>query len=251
MTQDELESILNNPEFTECINEAAPHRVKIIQDLMPQMKEVQEDFIQTMVAADWNGVKATVEKLKKDKKDEVAKDEYAKWKKRVMNVFRATLKAIHPNEGQVPSVGTLYAAGSMLVYIGKEALITGNENYDKDCPLKFKKLEDTNRFFDDDNVRAKLAQVFADADEVQSEICENSDAIKKDIFQKLPVSVKYDKDMNKRGLKESNFQALVKHKAMGMLKDKDKYTKYISSQVENINNNIDREDVMLGKTEQM
>ncbi len=251
LTKEMLESILNNKEFNECINGAAPHRVKIMQDLTPQMKEVQDDFLQTMIAADWNGIKAVMEKLKQDKKDAEARDDYAKWKKRVMGIFRSTLKTIHPNENQVPSIGMLYVAGSMLAYIGKSDLITGNENYDADNPLKFKKLEDVNPFFDDDNVRAKMKQIFMDADEVQGEMCSNADAIKKDWFMKLPPTVRFDKDTNKRGLKEGHFGALVRHKAMGILKDKDRYTKYINNQVENSNNNIDREEVMLGKTEQM
>ena len=249
MTQEALESIINNPDFNECINEAAPYRVKIIQDIGPQMKEVQEEFLQVMISANWGNVKLILEKLKEDKKDAEAKDDYARWKKKVMKVFRSTLKTIHPNENQVPSIGMLYVAGPMLTYIGKEDLIIGNENYDKDCPLKFKKLEDINSFFADDNVRGKMQQIFMDADEIQGEMCEAADAIKIDIFQKLPASVRYDKDVNKKGLKEGHFQALVRHKAMGVIKDKDKYTKYISGQVENSNNNIDREEVILGKTQ--
>lgn len=251
MTKEALDSILNNPEFNECINGAAPHRVKIIQDITPQMREVQDDFLQTMIAADWLGIKATMEKLKQDKKDEVAREDYAKWKKKVMNLFRATLKTIHPNENQVPSIGTLYVAGSMLTYIGKDDLITGNENYDSNNPLKFKTLESMNGFFDDDNVRAKMKQIFLDADDVQTQMCENSDAIKKEWFQKLPVTIRFDKDLNKKGLKEGHFGALVRHKAMGIIKDKDKYTKYITAQLDNSDDNIDREEVIRGKTEQM
>ena len=251
MTKEALESILNNSEFTECINEAAPYRVKIIQDISPQMREVQDEFLQTMISANHKGVAKIMERLKQDKKDAEAKEEYSRWKKSTMNLFRATLKTIHPNENQIPSIGMLYVAGSLLTYIGREDLITSNENYDVDNPLKFKKFEDMNPFFADDNVKAKMQQIFADADEIQGEMCQNADMIKKDIFQKLPASVKFDKDLNKKGLKEGHFQALVRHKAMGIIKDKDKYTKYISSQVENSNNNIDREEVILGKTEQM
>ena len=183
--------------------------------------------------------------------DQEAKEAYARWKKGTMNLFRATLKVIHPNENQVPGIGMLYVAGSLLEYIGKGDLITGNENYDKDNPLKFKKFEDIVPFFKDENARGKMQQIFLDADEIQGEMCTNADMIKKEIFMKLPTSVRYDKELNKKGLKEGHFQALVKHKAMGMVKDKDTYTKYIKSQVENTNNNIDREEVILGKTEQM
>ena len=87
MTKETLEAIINNSEFNDCIKGAAPHRVKIIQDLVPQMKEVQDDFLQTMISANWNGVKSIVDKLKLDKKDESAKEEYASWKKKTMNIF--------------------------------------------------------------------------------------------------------------------------------------------------------------------
>lgn len=251
MTREALDAILGNPEFNECIKEAVPHRVKIVQDIMPQMKEVQDAFLQNMVDADWNSVSEILARLKKDKKDETAKDDYARWKKKTMGIFKATLKVVHPNEGQVPGIGVLYSAGSMLKYIEREDLITGNENYDCSNPLNFRRLEDFNQAFDNDDMRAKMKQVFLDADEIQGDLCAANDAIKKEWFQKLPATIRYDKDTNKKGLKESNFAALVRNKAMGFLKDKDKYTKYINAQVENSHNNIDREEVVLGKTREM
>lgn len=251
MTQELLDTILNNSEFADCIAEAAPYRVKIIKDIAPQMKEVQDTYIELLKSIDYLDVKRIDERLSKDKKDETAKAEYSEWKKKVMKMFRATLKTIHPNEGQTPSIGMLYSAGSMLNYIGRTDLITSNPNYDSQQPLKFRKLEDANAGFDNDDVRAKMKQIFEDADEVQGDMCQNADMIKIDIYDKLPASVKYDKKLNKKGLKQNNFCALVKHKAMGMLKDKNKYTKYIASQISNSSNNIDREEIVLGKTKQM
>lgn len=251
MTKEVLDAIINNSEFTECIKEAAPYRVKIIQDIGPQMREVQNDFLQTMVEADYKNVSSILERLKKDKKDEEAKADYARWRKNVIGLFRAALKTIHPNENQTPSIGMLYTAGSLLTYIGKESLIVENANYDKDNPLKFKKFEDCSPFFSTDDAKDRMKQIFLDADDVQGQMCEAADAIKKDIYQKLPINVRYDKDLNKKGLKEGHFQALVRTKAMGLIKDKEQFTKYVSSQVENSNNNIDREEVILSKTEQM
>lgn len=251
MTQEMLNAVLSNSEFTDCINEAAPYRVKIIKDIGPQMKEVQDEYLNIMIEANFNNVKEILDKLKLDKKDEDAKDRYAQWKKKTMNLFRATLKTIHPNENQVPGIGMLYVAGSLLSYIGKEDLITGNENYDKGSPLKFRKFEEANEYFKDANAKARMVQIFQDADEIQGEMCENADMIKHDIYEKLPISVRYDKDMNKHGLKPSHFCALVKHKAIGMLKDKETFTKYLNNQVDNSNNNIDREEIVLGKTKQM
>lgn len=251
MNKETLDAIVNNSEFSECINEAAPHRVKIIQDLTPQMKEVQDAYVQLLIDANYRNVKDILDKLKLDKKDETAKEDYAKWRKSAMNLFRATLKTIHPNENQIPSISLLYRAGSLLAYIEREDLILGNENYDKDNPLKFKKFDEMNPYFKNNDAKEKMKQIFADADEIQGEICQNADMIKKDIYEKLPVNVRFDKEMNKKGLKPGHFQTLVKHKAMGMIKDKDKYTKYINAQVDNSNNNIDREEVMLSKTKQM
>lgn len=251
MTKETLDAVLNDSEFTACIDEAAPYRVKIIKDITPQMKEVQDNFLNIMIEADYKGVKQIMDKLKLDKKDKTAKEEYAVWRKKTMGLFRAALKTIHPNENQIPSIGMLYTAGSLLEYIDRGELITGNENYDSNSPLKFKKFEDMNTYFKDDDVRAMMKQIFEDADEIQGEMCENADAIKKDVYEKLPTAVRYDKEMNKHGLKQNHFCALVKHKAMGMIKDKETYTKYISNQVDNSNCNIDREEIVLGKTKQM
>lgn len=250
MTQELLDSLINNKEFNDCIIEAAPYRVKIIQDIGPQMREVQDEYLKLMIDADYLGIKDILNKLSNDKHDEEAKEEHAKWKKKVMNLFRATLKTIHPNENQVPSISMLYTAGSLLTYIGKEDLIESNENYDKNNPLKFRKFEVANTYFDNKDVKAKMIQIFEDADDVQTQMCENADMIKKTIFQKLPISVRFDKDTNKKGLKEGHFQALVRHKAMGMIKDKDKFTRYINTQVDNSHNNIDREEIVLEKTKQ-
>lgn len=251
MTQEMLDAVLSNPEFTDCINEAAPYRIKIINDIAPQMKEVQDAYIHLMIEANYNNVQEIMNKLKLDKKDAEAKDRYAAWKKKTMGLFRATLKTIHPNENQVPSIGMLYVAGSLLEYIGMGNLISGNENVDANTPLKFKKFEDVNPYFKDANAKARMEQIFKDADEIQGEMCTNADMIKKNVYEKLPATVRYDKDLNKRGLKQNHFCALVKHKAMGTIKDKETYTKYISNQVDNVNNNIDREEIVLGKTKQM
>lgn len=251
MTQEQLTEILSDSEFNECIDNAAPYRVKIIQDISPQMKEIQEEFLHLMIEANHKNVSVILKKLEQDKKDAEAKDEYSKWKKNTMNLFRATLKTIHPNENQIPSIGMLYIAGSLLTYIEREDLILGNENVDKNNVLTFKKFEDINEFFKKQDIKDRMKQIFIDADDIQGQMCENADMIKKDIYDRLPNNIKYDKELNKGGIKQNQFCALVKHKAMGMIKDKEKYTKYISTQIENTNDTIGRETVVLGKTKQM
>ena len=63
MTKEALDSIINNSEFSECIKEAAPYRVKIMQDLTPQMKEVQDNFLHLMIDSGHNGIKSIMDKL--------------------------------------------------------------------------------------------------------------------------------------------------------------------------------------------
>jgi len=120
-----------------------------------------------MKESNYKNVDAILNKLKLDKRDETAKEDFRVWKKEVMSFYKDTVSVLHPNENQVPSIGKIYSAGSFLVYIGRDDLITGNENYNKDIPLNFKRLEDINPFFDDDNVRARMKQIFIDADDLK------------------------------------------------------------------------------------
>ena len=249
ITKEQIDSIINEPEFNECIASAAPHRVKIIQDISPKMKELQQDFAREMENAGFGTIKSIRDKLKLDKKDAEANAELKLWNKKVMNLFRATLKAIHPNENQTPSVGMIYTAGKILNYIGRDDIVNGVLD-DKNITVSFKKLEDCYEYFTSKDAKDVMTDIFQQADETQGQMCENADAIK-DKFDLLPESVRYDSKTNKHGIKLPNFCALVRHKAMGSIKDADKYTKYISAQVENSNNAIDRESIIASKTQQM
>ena len=251
MTRDQLNDILSNSEFSECIDNAAPYRVKIIQDIGPQMKEIQDEYINLMIEANWRDVAKILEALKKDKKDADAKAAYTEWRKNTMKLFRATLKTIHPNENQTPSIGMLYIAGSLLTYIDRSDLIYDNPNVDSNNDLIFKRFEDINSFFNNADIKARMQQIFIDADDVQGQMCEAADEIKKNIYEQLPTNVKFDKELNKNGIKQNQFGTLVRHKAMSLIKDKEKYTKYISNQIDNTNIVIGREEIILGKTKQM
>lgn len=252
MTEELLETILNNSDFTECINDAAPTQVKIIQDYKPQMKELQGRYLELMEEADYHGVSEIKQKLRLDKKDEVAKVDYNSWKKRVMNEFKATLKALEIGSGadKVASVSTVYVAGRMLKYIGRSEIVS-NALGDRSTTVSFTDLESMSDYFKSDDVKAKVSEIFNQAEQCQQSITQAQNSIKFDAYEKLPSELIFDPKTNKSGLKATNFCALVRHKAMGMIKDADGYTKYISQQVDNTNANIDREEIVLGKTRQM
>lgn len=252
MTKETINSIVNNEEFDECIKDAVPLRVKIVQDLTPQMKEIKKDYENLMVEFDYKGVSSIMAKLKLDKKDETAKLDYKMWKKSIMNLFNATLKCIQSIKDDKISIGLLYKAGKMLNYIDRSDIVSKALHIDEDYQgISFKAFEDTNPNFSSDDAKNRMKFIFKDADEVQSEIVENMDTIKVDIYDRLPSDVKYDKKLNKSGIKSGNFNQIVRNKAMGILKDKDKYTKYIETQISNSNSNIDREAIVLGTTEKM
>lgn len=252
MTEELLENILNNSEFTECINEAAPTQVKIIQDYKPQMKELQARYLEMMEEADYHGVKDIKQKLKLDKKDEVARVDYNAWKKKCLNEFKATLKALEigSSADKVASVSIVYAAGRMLKYIGRTEIIN-NALQDRSTSVNFTELEDMSDYFKSEDVKVQVAEIFNQAEACQQSIVQAQNTIKIDVYERLPSELIFDSKSNKAGLKSSNFAALVRHKAMGMIKDADGYTRYISQQVDNTNANIDREEIILGKTRQM
>lgn len=249
LTKEAIDEIINNSEFSDSIKDAAPYRVKIIKDISPKMKEHQKDFVEQMVKANFDNIADINNKLKLDKKDAEANAAYKSWNKKVMNIFRAILKSIHPNENQTPSVGMIYVAGKYLNYIGRDDIVQGVME-DKNISISFKKLEDTNKYFDNDDVRAVLKDIFLQADETQGDMCQNADMIKS-MFDLVPVELRYDSKTNKQGLKLNNFCTLVRHKAMAIIKDADKYTKYINSQIENSDNNIIREQIIREKTKNL
>ena len=252
MTEELLETIINNSEFTACIEDAAPTQVRIIQDYKPQMKELQARYLEMMEEADYHGVQEIKQKLRLDKKDETAKIDYNSWKKKVMNEFKATMKALEigSSADKVASVSTIYVAGRMLKYIGREEIIN-NALGDNSTTVLFKKLEDMSDYFKKEDTKTVLKDIFEQVEQCQQKIVQAQNSIKFDAYEKLPTELQFDPKTNKSGLKANNFCALVRHKAMGMIKDADGYTKYISQQVDNTNANIDREEIMLGKTRQM
>ena len=253
---DDINKLVNNADFTECIEDAAPHRIKIIKEIGPEMKRVQQEFSDLMIEANWwngkNLYNKYITERKKDKHStatEVAKLDYQGWRKEVMKIFRVVLKCIHPNANQTPSISMLYKAGSFLNYINREDLILNNANYDPETPLAFKKLEDINSNFKNEDIKNKMINIFIEADAVQKEMCDNADMIKIHYYNKLPDEIRFDGKENKHGIKPCHFGQLVRHEAFKIIKDSDKFKKYINTQSVNAEATVYRETIVLEKTE--
>jgi hypothetical protein len=252
----DINKLVNNAEFTECIEDAAPHRVKIIKEIGPEMKRVQQEFSDLMVEANWYDGKNLYNRykteLKKDKHSpaaDAAKLDYQGWRKGVMKIFRVVLKCIHPNANQIPSISMLYKAGSFLNYINREDLILNNSNYDPDTLLAFKKLEDINTNFKNEDIKNKMINIFIEADAVRKEMCDNADMIKIHYYNKLPDEIRFDGKENKQGIKPCHFGQLVRHEAFKIIKDASKFKKYINTQSVNAEATVYRETIVKNKTE--
>lgn len=96
------------------------------------MRDVKDCFLELMERADWKNGQTLAKRMKEDKSDEQAKVDVKVWKKQATALFKAALKALCPNEGQAPSVATLYAAGPVLEAIGRRDIIDSNPNCDPD-----------------------------------------------------------------------------------------------------------------------
>lgn len=252
MTKEMLDKIVDDKEFSDCIADAVPLRVKVINDLQPEMKEIKEEYETAMMQADWLGVSNIMQKLKLDKKDENAKLELKEWKKKIGRTFKAALKCLIGFDEDKTYIGALYNAGKILTYIGRDDVVQKTVKSDDDYDgIKFKGLDQLNPAFAPDDVREKMKQLFKDAVDVQKRIDDCAAKIKVDIYERLPAAVRYDKDQNPSGLKSGNFGSLVKTKTVGVLKDKEKYTKYIEAQIKNSGDNRDREEIMTAKMERL
>lgn len=86
-----------------------------------------------------------------------------------------------------------------------------------------------------------------EAEHIQQDTHHESDAIKHDAFSMVPESLRHSKK-NKKGIKESGFQKLVRTRAMRDIKDAKSYEKYVTQQLAASEDSIDREAVVLAKT---
>lgn len=248
--EEEIQSLVSKPGLAEAIADGAPHRAKIMTDIGPRMRDVKGRFLELFERADWRNGQTIAKKAREDKKDAQAQADFKEWKKKASAVFRAALKTVHPNENQTPSISMLYLGGPVLEAIGRRDLVEHNPNYDHEQPLRIFPLEKSTPFFASEAARGELTAIMLEADAVQGEMCAENDAIKYGAFELLPAELKYSKD-NKKGLREGDFQKLVRMKAMRDVKDSKTFEKYVSYQIAASEDSIDREAAVLAKTKRI
>lgn len=248
MNQETIAKLASNESLQEAIKEGTPYRVKIMTDLGEQMKEVKDAYVDALAECDDDGIAAV---LKKADKEDADHERIKEWKKKVNKQFGTVKHIIHPNPGQdvVGSiVDKIVSVAQMLKYIGRTDL--EDRLAQAGITLSIKTLEQVNPKFDNDVARAKFKQLWADADEIQGEICTNADKIKIDCFESVDESVRYSKE-NRGGLKKGDFCKLVKNKAIGQIKSNEVFTKYMDKERKHNQHEIDKNQLMLESNKQI
>jgi len=232
MNKQLVNTMLQSEDFQQLIDEAAPYRVKIMTEYSVDLANLRDEFAQMMIDLDTN-LKRISEIKAKDRTD----DEQATYKmarKKFKQQFTSVKRIIHPNdkkngEPQDP-IGLLIDKvaniGQMLQYIGRSELV--DRFKEAGIEIKFKPIEEDIPEMDNQNTRNLIKGVFDDADQLQGKICRAADEIKINIYNKIDESIKYSaKDPeNKSGIRPSQFQKLVKTKAVSLVKAAEDFAKF-------------------------
>ncbi len=83
--------------------------------------------------------------------------------------------------------------------------------------LEMPKLEDLRPYFDNDGIRDTLFSYLESAKKTQDAIIANNNIIESEVFNKLPIHLKYDRDTNPKGLKASKFNDLLKFEVISKI----------------------------------
>ena len=253
MTKEMLTNLTQNKSFNDAIDTATPHRVKIMTDLSTEMKENQKEFHHILADANYRNMQ---ELLKNKKGNDDVKAELRKMRGEINRTFVKVRRIVHPNEkkngepgDRVQSlVDNVVQIAQMLKYIGNTSL--EDKLAASGITINVKPLESQYVGFDSDDIRARMKQLWTDVDNTQGEICRNANAIKIDAFESIDSSIRHSKD-NKKGLRPAEFQKLVRNKAFGLVKDSEKFTKYMEKQRADNVANIEREELMLAKNKEL
>ncbi len=248
-----IDSVVNNEDFTDKINAAVPHKVRLDIDLKREIKEVQSMYVKQMIASD-PSIQEILNKKRKDR-DEDEQAKLGTFIKKASNEFNALKKIIYPvNDGDSARaakalVSKVVAVAKMLKYVGRGDI--EDAFAEAGFQLAVPDIEDENQYFQQDNVKEIVKDIFNQAEDVQSKVKENIDIIKNDIYGSLPESVRYDAKGNKKGIKASQFQKLVKQKAVILEKGNEAGAKFRNNQIKKTEEEIVAKQIELEKAQQI
>lgn len=233
---DEVKDYISSDDFKKVLDEAVPEKLKIVNDVNPEIKEIKGEFIEYMLKS--AGV------ADNEKKDAAKK--FAKIFKKVSDF--TFFKGGWP---KADSIGKLEALAENVAIALKFLDFMQIKDF-RDCLAKHgiyiddkktKTLKDDYPSINEGSWENMLS-MFDDNKNCQTKICESVDKIEKTIFEEeIPDEVKFSKE-NKCGLKKGSFNKIIAAEVAKKTKTKEKAESYMTTLTENIIFNVERENIL-------
>lgn len=221
-------------EVKRLVEKAAPHRVEILEVLNKKMTYLRQSFVLHFV------------KNINKKKD---KEEYIETKVAQEKIFRKIKDYIHYEGGSspIPRLDGLNKIDKLLEEVSTAIqylrYIEHTENLDA-CLARLGMtitVRDLTSIYPDlsnEAVHDNIKKIFGSASSIQSQICNEANAIKVNIFDELDDSIKYDAKYNKSGLKANEFDKLTTLEAFKQ-KSEELAEKKLDALKDSVGNTID------------
>lgn len=217
-----IQEALKSESFNQLIDDAAPIKVRIATDLAKDAREVFNQFAD--VAAKGNPKIAAI--VAKKKKSHEEKEVYKEWKKSLKHRFQTTKKMACP-AGESDPIGALAVK---IIQIAQYLKYIGNDTFEDrlseaGITLNMKTLEETDPYFADADVKTTVTDIFNQAFDIQGKVNKANEEISKSIYNQIDENLRYSKE-NPAGVKAAQFKKLVRTKAVALIVDDEKFTKF-------------------------
>jgi hypothetical protein len=222
---EKYKELICSEDFENALNEGVSKHNEITGTLKSRNKDNYEIFYDIMLKSR-SDIQSIMEKKKKDR-TAAEQEEVKKFNLKTKNQYKFVKDMIFINEDEsmdsegvsnhlpkklVQIVDKLNAVVAVMSYIGHTEL----EKELEKCGivLKYKTLEEISDVFQNEYVKEDVVNVFNSSCRIQKEIDDKKTEISEVIFENSVVpELRYDKDINPSGIKQSDFGKLVSIKA--------------------------------------
>jgi hypothetical protein len=222
---EKYKELICSEDFENALNEGVAKHNEITGTLKSRNKDNYEIFYDIMLKSR-SDIQSILEKKKKDR-TAAEQEEVKKFNLKTKNQYKFVKDMIFINENEsmdsegvsnhlpkklVQIIDKLNAVVAVMSYIGHTEL----EKELEKCGivLKYKTLEEISDVFQNEYVKEDVVNVFNSSCRIQKEIDDKKTEISEVIFENsVAPELRYDKDINPSGIKQSDFGKLVSIKA--------------------------------------
>lgn len=229
-----IENALNSTDLTDRINDAASIKIKLGKELKNDMKEAMSTYIEKMI--DLNPAIKSIHLKKKKTRSEEEWAKISEFIKKEKKNFNSIKKAICPDSnGELPlkkMVSKVTEICKFVSYLGKGDDILAMFK-EQGIEISFKPLEEEKPALSDEKVKEEIKYIFQGVEEIETDI-QNAKQEIKNQYMELDPSIRYSKDdpKNLEGLKPTQFERLVKQRAVALTKSPEDYTTFKEKNLE-------------------